>query len=408
VVFLREYLNSKELSGPIIKAVGTDRCQRCLSEAIRTDFHGRRICRECLASDVDILTRRERVLKPKNHVVVFHSPLTDKQQVSSRFLAELVRTGRSGLLQAVCGAGKTEIAAQAIQEALNTGMHVAFAIPRRQVVVELGERFQTMFPASVVKVMHQGKKDDRDADILVLTTHQLINFYQEFDLLILDEADAFPYAASPLLKRLVFKALKEDGILIKMSATLEEGENPFLPLWKLASRFHGKKLDEPEFVQVEGLEKQLHNQQLPDIVLARFSRWTTSGLQAFLFVPSIPLADIVYNILVGKGFQAGILTSRTEDKEHVLSRFRKGDILFLVATTILERGVTFRNLQAAVILAEDRVFSKAVLVQIAGRVGRFREYPSGEVVMFSEYMSPAMIRAKKEIRMMNRLRKSQG
>ena len=40
-----------------------------------------------------------------------------------------------------------------------------------------------------------------------------MKFKQAFDVIVLDEADAFPYANSQLLVTSVYQALKKDGII---------------------------------------------------------------------------------------------------------------------------------------------------------------------------------------------------
>lgn len=53
-------------------------------------------------------------------------------------------------------------------------------------------------------------------------------------------------------------------------------------------------------------------------------------------------------------------------RKEKVAAFRKGEIPLLVTTTILERGVTVKNLQVAVLGAEEEIFSESALVQIAG------------------------------------------
>lgn len=69
------------------------------------------------------------------------------------------------------------------------------------------------------------------------------------------------------------------------------------------------------------------------------------------------------------------------EKEKV-QKMRKQETLILLTTTILERGVTFPHIDVAVLGAEERIFTESALVQIAGRVGRSVEAPTGDVVFF--------------------------
>ena len=87
---------------------------------------------------------------------------------------------------------------------------------------------------------------------------------------------------------------------------------------------------------------------------------------------------------------------------------RQNKVDFILSTTILERGVTFPNIDVFVIGAEDRVFTESALVQIAGRAGRSPQYPKGDVIYFHDGQSLAMKKAIKQIKKMNHLAKERG
>lgn len=76
---------------------------------------------------------------------------------------------------------------------------------------------------------------------------------------------------------------------------------------------------------------------------------------------------------------------------------RDGQINFLLTTTILERGVTFPDIDVLVIGADDRVFSTAALVQIAGRVGRSAEAPKGLVQFYVSAKTATIRHAQQQI-----------
>ena len=88
-------------------------------------------------------------------------------------------------------------------------------------------------------------------------------------------------------------------------------------------------------------------------------------------------------------------------KEKVM-KMRNKEIPLLLTTTILERGVTFPNIDVAVIGSEDRIFTESALVQIAGRAGRSSDYPTGDVAFFHYGKTEAMVSARKQIIMMNK------
>nr|WP_306301366.1 helicase-related protein [Thalassobacillus sp. C254] len=82
--------------------------------------------------------------------------------------------------------------------------------------------------------------------------------------------------------------------------------------------------------------------------------------------------------------------------------FREGKIPLLVTTTILERGVTVKGIEVAVLGAEETIFDESALVQIAGRAGRSADHPTGDVVYFHYGKSNAMLAARRHIKQMNK------
>ena len=91
----------------------------------------------------------------------------------------------------------------------------------------------------------------------------------------------------------------------------------------------------------------------------------------------------------------------SERKDKVM-KMRQKEIPILLTTTILERGVTIPNIDVAVIGSEDRIFTESALVQIAGRVGRSSEFPTGDVTFFHYGKTEAMVNARKQITKMNK------
>jgi competence protein ComFA len=89
------------------------------------------------------------------------------------------------------------------------------------------------------------------------------------------------------------------------------------------------------------------------------------------------------------------------DRKEKVQKMRNKEIPLLLTTTILERGVTFPNIDVAVIGAEDNIFAESALVQIAGRAGRSKDYPKGVVTFFHYGKTEEMIKARKQITAMN-------
>src|SRR5690606_28203510 len=116
--------------------------------------------------------------------------------------AALRRSTGDALVWAACGAGKTEVTYGAILDALRSGGRALFSVPRRDVVQQLGERLQSAFRGVDVVALHGGTplKYAR-SELVVATAHQAVRFRGCFDLLVVDEVDAFPLSREPWLMR---------------------------------------------------------------------------------------------------------------------------------------------------------------------------------------------------------------
>ncbi|WP_207233162.1 helicase-related protein [Holzapfeliella floricola] len=84
------------------------------------------------------------------------------------------------------------------------------------------------------------------------------------------------------------------------------------------------------------------------------------------------------------------VSSVDSERHQKILRFREGKIELLLTTTILERGVTFENVQVIILDADDAIFKTSSLVQIAGRAGRKIDFPDGEVHFFYHHYTGAI------------------
>ena len=271
-----------------------------------------------------------------------------------------------------------------------------------------------VFPTVPVAVLYGGSEDRHIyASLTIATTHQLLRFYQAFDVIILDEVDAFPYSVDETLQYGVEQARKTTSSMIYLTATPNEtwqkecrtGKRSFVTI---PARFHRHSLPVPQFVWCGNWKKRMKKRQLPPNVLAWINQRITNGKQALLFFPRIELMEEILPIL--KVIHPKIEAVHAEDplRKEKVQAMREKEIPLLLTTTILERGVTFPNLDVAVLGSEDPIFTESALVQIAGRVGRSSDYPSGNVTFFHYGKTNAMVKARRQIMSMNNEARKKG
>ncbi|MGG5255329.1 DEAD/DEAH box helicase [Neobacillus sp. SM06] len=347
-------------------------------------------------------------------ILEWSGQLSEGQTEAADRVVNAIRTNSELLVWAVCGAGKTEILFQGIAAGLAAGNRICIATPRTDVVLELTPRLKKAFPAIAIASLFGGSEERHlYAPLTITTTHQLMRFYHAFDVIILDEVDAFPFTVDESLKYAAAHARKPVSTMIYLTATPNEKWQRECRLGKRAfvtipARFHRHPLPVPEFVWSGNWQKQVKKGKFP----ASVRRWISTRLQAqkqaLVFFPHIPLMEKALPFV--RQLDPNIETVHAEDpkRKEKVEKMRSQEISILLTTTILERGVTIPNIDVAVIGAEDDIFTESALVQIAGRAGRSVEYPSGNVTFFHYGKTAAMQKARRQIVEMNRLGRKKG
>ena len=373
--------------------------------------------------------------------VKLHFSLTDAQQQAAVAVKQFVEDSPLSecLVWAVCGAGKTEVTFSALAGALSRGARVLYAIPRREVVRELAPRIQEAFSGYRVLALYGGSEQRfGEADIYVSTTHQTLRFYHQFELVILDEVDAYPYAESPMLHYAVQRARKPGGKIIYLTATPEESRQKQalegkMGLIYIPARYHGYPVPEPELVEDRQLRYPKGDQRwtLPSSVIQLlYQTVAVDQVQLFIFVPSVQLAERVAS-LVNRATQeapfnlvepwwgaesasgskrwAEFCHAKDPQRDWKRGEFARGRFPVLVTTTILERGITISQVNVMVLLADaEKIFDAGTLIQMAGRAGRTEVYPWGKVWLVGTRITPAMRSALAQIQRMNQVARAQG
>lgn len=201
----------------------------------------------------------------------WNGELTDRQKLASERISQAVINQETELLiWAVCGAGKTEMLYEGIADALRLGKRVCLATPRADVVRELLPRFRQAFSSIHIQGLYGGSKDnDGTAQLILATTHQLLRFHQAFEVMIIDEVDAFPYHADQSLPYATNRAKKDPGTTIYLTATPRKQHRSRITRKKLAHifvpvRFHGNPLPVPTMKMCFSLRKSIQNNDPPN------------------------------------------------------------------------------------------------------------------------------------------------
>ena len=340
-------------------------------------------------------------------VLNWKGTLTSYQQEVSDGLIKAVKEGKNALVHAVTGAGKTEMMYQVVATAIKSGQAVCIATPRIDVCIELYGRMKDDFSCPI-SLLHGKSEPYFRTPLVIATTHQLLKFFQAFDLLIIDEVDAFPYVDNPILYKAAQNAIKKEGNTLYLTATSTDEldkkvKKKEIIRYSLPRRFHGNPLVVPEIKWVPKIREKIEKGRIPYELLQLIKKQRQTHYPLLIFVSEIELGQ-QFTENLKKYFPketVGFVSSQTTDRLRMVEEFRNRAITMLVSTTILERGVTFPFVDVFVLESNHKLFTKSALVQISGRVGRSKERPTGKLLFLSDGITREMKKAIKEIKEMN-------
>lgn len=393
-------------------------CQRCQQSFVKRDVklpNGQYYCPYCL--QFGRLTSQDTLytIPEPNDFQLQAEPLTWSgklsflQQHCALTLKQKAAAKQDFLLWAVTGAGKTEIMFPTLQAAIKQKERICLAAPRIDVCNELYPRLQQAFAQTSICLLHHASPLKYNySQLVICTTHQLIRFYQAFDLLIIDEADAFPFAGDQLLQAAVNHARKPKSSLLLLTATpnqllLKKIKRKELDFGYLPLRFHGHLLPVPQIMVLPRWRGKILQQQLDQRLLRKLKSWIDAQWPFLVFSPEISLLSPIKTTLM-KYFPAQKMAAVYANDQRRIDKvlqMRKEQYQLLVTTTILERGVTFAKLNVIVLGADERVFKPESLVQIAGRAGRNWQRPTGEVIFVCSMLDRSSKKAVKQIKFLN-------
>jgi|GEM_PF-274961 len=204
--------------------------------------------------------------------------------------------GSEFLLWAVTGAGKTEMMFPLLDAVLSAGGKVAVATPRRDVVLELAPRLAAAFPHVRQVVLYGGSEERLQLGELTLaTTHQLIRFKEAFDLVVIDEVDAFPFHNDQALHFAAAEARARSGMTLLLSATppaamQRRARRGRLPHARVAVRHHRRPLPVPQRLTIPPLSRWAIAEQA-GMTVAGSSKTTAAALETANSVHAISVSN---------------------------------------------------------------------------------------------------------------------
>lgn len=374
-------------------------CKRCGNKDPRYFYCGSKgyYCRKCVSFKrmllEDDLNTFDYNVSQDSYEYNFDYPLTVYQQEISDKCAFNVQF-KDVLLKAVCGAGKTEIVVESISNYLKRGLKVCYAIARREVVIDLYQRFKTIFNNADVVALYGGHHEKIYGDLIICTTHQLFRYYQNFDLLILDEVDAFPLSGNKELMHIALNSCR--GHIIFSTATTND--------------FLSDVLKDRDYIELNlFVRPSLKPLIVPNVkynfkfilIFELYIYLKKMKNQCIIFVSSKQLCLLLYR-LFKKLINCTYVYSDLEDRDKNIMDFKDKKYQFIFATTVLERGITIKDVFVVVLIFNKQVFDKSSLVQMLGRVGRNFNNPYGEAYIFSSVFDKEITLAIDDIKEANK------
>lgn len=406
---------AKETFG-VVKVEGAWCCIQCRTQS-SSDFYtyphyktGQHItyCRKCIQMGRMSTVDRVWITESRNTSSDGHYDLpftlSEQQQYASKNVLKAVKNNDTLLLHAVTGAGKTEMIFEAIAFARRHGHNVAIVSPRVDVVIEVSKRLCEAFCDESIDILHQASHQQYDGHFVVSTVHQLYRFKCHFDVIFVDEVDAFPLSMDKTLMNALQQASKVRKSIIYMTATppqsliTEVGRERIVTL---PARFHRQPLVVPVFKYFK-----VRYHRIQHSLLQRIHAQQAAGRTTLLFFSHIDAMCQFYETYHYHVSNMCYVYSEDSERLTKVESLRNGHYSVVLTTTILERGFTMAALDAWVM--EGHRYSSTALIQIAGRVGRKLACPTGDVLFFHEGRTRAMYHARKEIRRMNGLAAQKG
>lgn len=376
------------------------KCPRCNNTDISYFYLGSKgyYCRKCIGFrriliEEELIPLQYSISDKADHFRLGYH-LTEKQNTAAAACKKAI-IDTDVVLHCVCGAGKTEITIASIADCLKRQLKVGYAVARREVVLELSGRFRKIFPSAAVVTVCAGHNDPLTGDLIVCTTHQLYRYPKTFDLLILDEVDAFPFKGNEVLSNIALNACK--GHIIYSTATIDEttkkliSQRPYVTV-SLWERPHHKPLIVPKIIWLPYLFG----------IIWLIAHLNNNRGQYIIFTETKRECLMIYR-LIRIFFKTTYVYSDLNERNENITAFRKRRFKVIVATSVLERGITIKGVNVILMFKNGRIFDRSSIIQMVGRVGRSMQKTDGQAYIVTSFINKAMIEAIMEIRYANKM-----
>jgi len=316
--------------------------------------------------------------------------LTDEQKKAAwAVLQDMTRiTPMNRLLEGDVGSGKTVVALMAAFVAIRRGFQAVLMVPTEILARQHFATCQLVFADLDVQVgllvgslkpkeKQQVKSGIAEGSVqLVIGTHALLEqdvTFASLGLAIIDEQHRFGVQQRRLLR--------SQGAAMPHVLTMTATPIPR----SLALVVYGE-LDVSIISELPPGRKQVSTKLIMENERAHMEQTVdeaiSTGTQVFIVCPLIEESDSLGVKSVKAEYERlanGVFAHRTiellhgkltsDEKQHIMNKFKSGEIDILVATTVIEVGVDVPNANIMIIESAER-FGLAALHQLRGRVGR--------------------------------------
>lgn len=215
-----------------------------------------------------------------------------------------------------------------------------------------------------------------------------------------------------MLERFVVKAKVKNTPIIYLTATPTRYLKYLIKHKKLEYvmipvRFHGYPIPLPYVKLTSNTLKKINNGKIPRSIYKWLIDKKIKMRSVFIFVPTIVCGKKLEK-LIQVFASCRFVHSEMIERKEIIKQFREKNFSFIITTTILERGVTVKDVDVCIIHCDDSIFDERAIVQIVGRAGRSNKHPTGDVCLFADVYTRSMKQAIQQIKMLNQKAKKEN